>query len=447
MSTIRLHIKPIGRPATVVIAETASRSAVVARALDNTLCYGLASLLVFGPLVFGAVENWSEFVLQCGVLLLFLIWAARQAISGYLQITLSPLYIPLLGFAAVVGSQILLQVPRYRYGTIAAAEFSVMYGLAFFLAIQIFSGDKKLERVLEVLSVFGFLLALFGIIQHFAGNGNIYWFRPIADTSAFFGPYINRNHFAGAMEMLAPLPVVLAMRSRLSMAQRFAAMFAGGVMVASVFVSASRGGIVSVVAEFAFFIGCLLVTRRGSRQTWIGIAIFVALAASLVVWIGTTDMVERVGTLADQFNPATMDQRSTIVRDSIAMVRERPLLGWGFAQFPNIYPQFRTFYTNLFVNAAHNDYLQILVETGVLGFAMAALFVVLLFRDGLQRWHTGNKATLAALVACTGLLVHSFVDFNLQIPANAMLFFVLAAGACSTSEPPHSRIKPGHTPR
>ena len=434
MNTIPARIKPLSDVKSVVITGQSDQPAAWTRGFDYILCYGLAGLAVFGPLAFGAVEPWAAFALQCGVALLFLVWAARQVASGSLQVAFSPLYIPLLGFAAIVGLQILLRVPRYLYGTVSAAQFSILYGLVFFIAVQVLYRDRNLERILGLLSLFGFLLALFAIIQHFAGNGNIYWIRPVTDESSVFGPYINRNHFAGAMELLAPLPVVLATRSHRSMLERFASMFAGGVMVAAVFLSGSRGGMVSVVAEFMFFIGCVLLVKRGSRQAWMGIAIFLVLAAGLVAWVGAADMVERIGTLADQFNSATMDQRSTILRDSPVMVKERPLLGWGLGQFPDVYPQFRSFYTNFFVNAAHDDYLQVLVETGFLGFAMAVLFIVLLYAGGIKRWRAGSSANLAALVACTGLLVHGFVDFNLQIPANAVLFCLLSAAACSTAE-------------
>jgi len=98
-----------------------------------------------------------------------------------------------------------------------------------------------------------------------------------------------------------------------------------------------------------------------------------------------------------------------------------------------VYPQFRSFYTNFFVNAAHDDYLQVLVETGFLGFAMAVLFIVLLYAgelsDGVlavaQTWRHWWPARPAG---------HGFVDFNLQIPANAVLFCLLSAAACSTAE-------------
>ena len=60
---------------------------------------------------------------------------------------------------------------------------------------------------------------------------------------------------------------------------------------------------------------------------------------------------------------------------------KRPFLGWGLGTFPIVYPQFRSFYTTFFVNQAHNDYLQLLVETGLAGFAIAIWFLVLMFRQ------------------------------------------------------------------
>jgi O-antigen ligase len=123
------------------------------------------------------------------------------------------------------------------------------------------------------------------------------------------------------------------------------------------------------------------------------------------------------------------------------MFAHRPLLGWGLGTFPTVYPSYRSFYTNLFINEAHNDYAQLLVETGVLGFSLMLWFLISLYRHGLptsRRWESKWDAasSLAALLGCTGILFHSFlfhsfVDFNLQIPANAAMFYVLGALAAS----------------
>ena len=121
------------------------------------------------------------------------------------------------------------------------------------------------------------------------------------------------------------------------------------------------------------------------------------------------------------------------------MFTYRPIWGWGLGTFPTVYPQYRSFYTNQFVNEAHNDYAQLLVETGVLGFALMLWFLTQLYRASLPELHGWQNrwdraVSLAALIGCTGILVHSFVEFNLQIPANAAFFYVLCALAASELE-------------
>ena len=104
------------------------------------------------------------------------------------------------------------------------------------------------------------------------------------------------------------------------------------------------------------------------------------------------------------------------------------------------------FYANLFINEAHNDYAQLLVETGF-GFGLMLWFLVQVYRYGLptsRRWEYkwDGALSLAALLGCTGILIHSFVDFNLQIPANAAFFYVLCALAASKLSASSSRPRP-----
>jgi len=143
--------------------------------------------------------------------------------------------------------------------------------------------------------------------------------------------------------------------------------------------------------------------------------------------------------------------RLTIDRDCLRMWREKPLLGWGLGTFPVVYPQFRSFFTDFFVNQAHNDYLQLLTETGLAGFAIAIWFLVLTFRHAwvkLGNWTetASGSLTVAALLGCVGILVHSFLDFNLQVPANAAMFYVLCAIAASSplQESQRRRLRRSH---
>jgi O-antigen ligase len=115
--------------------------------------------------------------------------------------------------------------------------------------------------------------------------------------------------------------------------------------------------------------------------------------------------------------------------------------------FGEIYPQFSSLSSNSAVGMAHNDYLQLLVEMGALGLAVAFWFLLTLYRSALRMLQPGlpdiNTAiTLAATLGMSGLLVHSFVDFNLQIPANAALFYVL----CVVAARSHALAEPDASP-
>ena len=164
---------------------------------------------------------------------------------------------------------------------------------------------------------------------------------------------------------------------------------------------------------------------------------FLIIVIGFLVWLGGNELTRRLASIhSEARTELSGGLRFSIDRDCLRMLLKRPFLGWGLGTFPIVYPQFRSFYSTFFVNEAHNDYLQLLVETGLAGFGIAIWFLVVVFRQAagkLKHWtETATGAmTVAALLGCVGILVHSFLDFNLQIPANAALFYVLCAiAAC-----------------
>jgi O-antigen ligase len=185
---------------------------------------------------------------------------------------------------------------------------------------------------------------------------------------------------------------------------------------------------IAFVLEVVLFPALTFRTRRSPRVALGSVAVCVLILAFLA-FLGRGQVLGRLGDLGPGI-------RLNMTKDSLRMFSHRPVFGWGLGTFPTVYPGFRSFYTNLFVNEAHNDYAQLLVETGLLGFALMLWFLVRVYRHGLptsRRWEFtwGGALSLAALLGCTGILVHSFVDFNLQIPANAAFFYVLCALAAS----------------
>ncbi|MGH9580461.1 MAG: O-antigen ligase family protein, partial [Terriglobales bacterium] len=312
------------------------------------------------------------------------------------------------------------------------------YALLFFLTVQTMQGED-MRKLAEILIWFGFLLAIFAMIQDLTSNGKLYWLRKPQSGGSFFGPYVNRNHYAGLMEMLVPFAIVLAMAPAVSRTLQALMTFATLTMGGSIFLSRSRGGLMAFAVQLAL----LTVLYMRDRKSWrlaISVAVLGALSLGFVLYLDRGQMVGRLETLKEIQLDGPEGQRLTIARDGLKMFAERPWTGWGLGTFPVVYPQYRSYFTDKFVNQAHNDYLQALVETGLPGFAVLLWFLVVLFRSaakGARKWATSSRAavTLAALTGCVGILVHSFVDFNLRIPANAALFAVL----CALASSPHSQ--------
>ena len=404
-----------------------------------TVLVGICGLLFFAVLSFGGVEEWARSTLEVGFTLLFLFWAAHQLISGQVRLRSSPLYAPALLFGAVVIAQCAFKLTVYPYVTLIAGLQYLAYGMLLFLTIQSVDREKYSKIIIWSFTFFGSALAIFAIAQDLAPNGKIYWLRSLTAGGSIFGPYVNHDHYAGLMEMLAPIPVVLGLTSLTRGGKRALVVFAGIVMAGTIVLSQSRAGTASFLVEMALLVGLILARRKNAR----GVAVLGAvclMVLAFVAWVGTAALWHHFTELRDWM-------RLAMTRDGLRMFVHKPILGWGLGTFTTVYPQFRSFYTNLFVNAAHNDYVQLLVETGLLGFAAVAWFIVVMYRAGLRNVRGWNRdwsraLGLAALIGCTGLLVHSAFDFNLQIPANACVFYFMCAVAASATKSAGTNLQP-----
>ena len=363
--------------------------------------------------------------------MLFLGWAAGQVISGELEIQASPLYAPAFLFAAVVAAQLGFGLTAYRYATLIASLEYLAYGIVLFLTLQSLTNERSAKALLWALAWFGFGLAVFAIAQDLTANGKIYWVRALHNGGSIFGPYVNHDHYAGLMEMLAPFPIVLSLGSLIRGGKRVLIGFAGVVMAGTIVLSQSRAGTASFLVEMGVLLG-LLVWRKRNGRIAASVGAICLMVLAFVAWLGTAALWHHFTELQDWM-------RLAITKDGLRMFWHKPVLGWGLGTFTIAYPEFRSFYTNLFVNAAHNDYVQVLTETGFIGFAAVLWFIVEVYRAGLgnvEGWSRdwSRALGLAALIGCTGLLVHSFFDFNLQIPANACMFYFLCAMATRTPQ-------------
>ena len=404
--------------------------------IGNVLLYATFGLLMFGPLAFGAVEPWSIFVLEIGSVLLTLLWLAKQWIDGEITIRWNPLYLPMAAFGVLILVQIIFRASAYLHATVSGALLFCAYGMLCFLSGQTLVRSAQARKLALIFALYGFVIAALALLQDVAPNGKLYWIRQPRIGGWIYGPYVNHNHYAGLMELLVPIPLILSCTHLAHEKERIAAGIAAAVMTGTVFLCGSRGVMLAILTEFVVLAVIVVRQKKGARLA-VGVGTFAVVLLGLLTWLGGKELTARVTSIsAETRSEISGGTRLTIDRDALHMLRNKPVLGWGLGTFPVVYPQFRTFYTNFFVNQAHNDYLQLLVETGLLGFGTMIWFVIVVCSRALakiQNWMSdlSGAVTLACLLGFSGILVHSLFDFNLQIPANAALFYVFCATAAA----------------
>ena len=475
--------------------------------------YSLLVLLVFSPLAFGSVEAWAYSIINLVALLLFVIWAGARLffqspddeIAAGLIAKPHLFYFPLAFLAWVIFQLAPLPVSLVRIlsphriaylenlkaadfgwklpGSISLSVNPYLTSLAllnmacllilFFLMVQMLKDDSLgiMERDLgeteddesgasmfhsfyKLLSftimALGFGIALFGILQKLSGTHEIYWTRQLRFSFTLMGPFVNRDHFGGFLEMCMGVTLGPLLFLRGKVPYRNLLGFAAIVMGTAIMYSGSRGGMVGFIFELicaGMLIWALRSERfgrkipegshrdlRGSQLLFIPILLVAVILG--IFYVGPGSVLGRV-----QEKIAT-DERIPVWHDTIRIVKSFPLVGSGFGTFRSVFPHFRTQdYVNTYLQA-HNDYLQLLSETGVIGVALILLAIlavvlpVFLNRGSPSDTphHVGradqafrSAVQYGALLGVMALLLHSFFDFNLQIPSNAFMFLTLCA--------------------
>jgi len=388
---------------------------------------GICALIVFGIAAHGAVENWAQAVLETGAALLFIAWSVRQYFTDR-EIVLSPLLLPLIALSLLALGQRAFRGTVSPYDTRLDLQLLLTYGILLFLATQLFRTADDWRGFVWFIMFLGFLVAIFGILQHLTFNGKLYWFREMRFGGIPFGPYVNRNHFAGFAELVIPTALVPLVLGKVRRERRFAVVVFALLPIVALFLAASRGGIVSFAAEIAVLALLLALRRAGGRHVLAG-GVVLLLAFMLVSWLGVRQILERFSSM--QSLEVTGGKRASMRHDSWRIFRDHPWTGTGLGTLPIIFPAYESLYDAKFVNHAHNDYLEMLADTGLIGALCCASFLGLLFFTSLKQLLVSDKSFAAALhlsglVACCGFLVHSLVDFNLHMPGNALLFFLMA---------------------
>jgi O-antigen ligase len=354
---------------------------------------------------------------------------------------------------------------RDRYDT---ATHLLLLGAAlsvFFVAREISARPAGARRLLGVLLVLGGFEALYGLGQVLSNEPRIFHYVNEFARGNATGTYINRNHFAALVAMLLPLALAavagaeISLRARAAGAGRRALLASAelpkflllaalaAALCAALLASRSRMGVLAGAAAAGLAMVLLARVRAGALRTrarpW---PILATLAAGLVLALaaGGQALFGRFALLPGELGAADAG-RWSFWRGAAELIASAPLTGSGLGTFALAFPPQQTSHFHLSVSHAHNDYLQLAVETGLpaaaLLFGMIGAVCVRALRAALaanldferRAWCAACAASLAAM------LLHALADFNLYVPANALVFAALAGLASGVARPaaPH----------
>lgn len=445
-----------------------SQAAPIARAISrdspkrrHTLASRLAFLticvmIVLTTLAFGTVHDWALAVFAFTAASLVCLWSIDGMILRSVRLNRNALQWPLLGLIVVGLIQLLplraapddaglgLSLTRaLSLDSYATRLFLVQITSLFiyFAAVLIFTdSSRRLRALTRTIVIFGFLLAMFGLTQSLTTDGTrVYWFRQLTQSSAF-GPFINRHHFAGYMELTIALPLGLLFSGSLEPYKRPLYAFAVLLMSVSLVLTNSRGGMISLTAEVLFVIVVAGPGFKESSRTKLTRGLVLrgaaALAFAVILFFGGLAVggPDAFGRLLGTVNAADpTNGRAHFWNVTLDVIKQHPVIGAGLGSFGVIYTRYDTANGLYRLEQAHNDYLQILADAGIVGALLGLAFIIILFGKGFARRNTDDKfragVATGALAGCFAVLVHSAFDFTLHTTSNALLFLILAAMA------------------
>ena len=391
------------------------------RICDYTIEVGLISILIFTPLAKGTIELWSISIVHVITLIMLIAWLLKMNSMGGFKIKKTPLDYPILALLIIAIISTIFSTDLNT--SIAAWPRIITYVLLFYLVVNNIDTREKVRRVAISIICVGAFLSIFGLIKYLKG---------IDGGKAFVSAtYANRNHFAGYLGMA--IPISLGMFYCITdVGKRIILGYTVVLMGVALMLSLSRGGWAGLAISMSVMGILLSKTSRYGRKIWIP-TFFLAGILVILAIIGTNPLIARMSHTMNQMQSPGAVDRIKIWKGTINMIKDYPLAGTGVGTFAALFPKYEPpDRVKEVVEYAHNDYLHMTSATGIFVLPFIFWLIFSTLRSGITTFvHTNSKfrqgITLGTITGIVAMLIHSFVDFNLHIPANAILFIVLAA--------------------
>jgi O-antigen ligase len=443
--------------------------------------YGILGVLIFSPLPAASVEEWAILVIQLAVIIMMIAYfLMKEKPQNNILLSHSlkwPRYLFIALFILMAIELIplpkyvikILSSNAYSFQNLYQTDFSeinflslslipshsiqaglelLTYFFLGFLIVRTVTSRHQVMRIFTVLIVMGILEAFYGLFELYRKNPRILFYEKTDYLDSVTGTFVNRNHLSGYLEMVIPLCIGLIV-ARMDLGSlaglrwrekllRLSEKGLGtniilslGVIIMSVAVifSKSRSGLSLLIFAFILFFGLSMLFIRGTihQKSYIKkfLTIVFLFILFIALYVGIEANLERFA-----LDKILHEDRPVVWANTVTIVSDYPLFGTGLGTFDFIYPAYEDSKEYARYLHAHNDYLEYLAELGVLGFVFLAGGILIMLINSFLVWkerrHPWVKGlSLGGIVAVICMLIHSVTDFNLQIPANMVLFSVV----------------------
>jgi putative inorganic carbon (HCO3(-)) transporter len=465
---------------------------------DRGLFIGFLILMFWLPLPLGSNRPWAWAIMEVGIFSLFLVWlwgfmrgrfrltevfyqakpvlilfilwlvyVAFQCIPlpyGLVEF-LSPeaAYLHALGHSTEPHPPITATLSVDPHATTVSLVKSISYVLLFVLTLLLVKRHKRLRWLGYAIVLSGVFQALYGSLMTLSGLEYGFFHEKEHYTGLATGTFINRNHLAGYLELCLAVGIGLLiaqltdststtwrqrLRSVISwlLSEKMRLRLFLVIMVIALVLTRSRMGNTAFFASMmiAGVIG-LLFSRHATRSTVILLVSLIVIDILIVgAWFGVDKVAERL-------KSTTIESE---IRDDVNIYtlpywQDYLWTGSGLSSFYSVFPRYQDQEVNGYVDHAHNDYLEFGVETGIIGLLILGSIVLICLGIALLAQYKRRDSlcrgiAFSVVMGITAILIHSSVDFNLQIPANAATFIVILAMAWIAYGLPAQKYKHQH---
>ena len=389
------------------------------------------AILVFGPLATGAVRTPDFLVIQGLTITAAGLWTFRLWVSARPQVLWTPLCWAVLAFAGyAVGRYFTADIENLARQELIRV---LVYALVFFIMLNNLHRQETVQIIALTLILLAVAISFYAIWQFLTGSKQVWTFiTPYNHRGT--GTYINPNHLAGFLGMLLPLTLAYAIAGRLKLPVKILLGYAALVLAAGLAVTLSRGGwLAGGGSLLVFFCGLLL---RG-KFSWSALFAVLVLLAAVGFFANNSPYIQL--RWQKTFGQNVQSKGAEVLRfqlwqPAVRIWRDNFWWGAGPAHFDARFPAFRPQNVQQRPDHVHNDYLELLADWGVAGAVLVAGALAVFALGVGWTWRAvrggdSNKFAVVFGAACGlfALLLHSVVDFNLHIPANALLAVALLA--------------------